>query len=153
MSVLGTRDSGYTAKYGLNPREFPRAVPSGTPLGSGHISPYIPRLLLIRIQYSLPTKIATTLYWFFIDYHKKPFKFIWKVLLCYFSCLEQGSHSSYISLHTAEEHTFLQPFTLYLLSEGKQTTMLTKHQTGKFQHQCSLKVPNCSPNFKCGHFR
>ena len=49
MSVLGL-DSGYTAKHGLNPREFPRAAPSGTPLGSGHISPYIPRLLLIRIQ-------------------------------------------------------------------------------------------------------
>ena len=52
MSVLGL-DSGYTAKYGLNPREFPRAAPSGTPLGSGHISPYIPRLLLIRIQYCM----------------------------------------------------------------------------------------------------
>ena len=50
MSVLGL-DSGYTAKYGLNPREFPRAAPPGTPLGSGHISPYIPPLLLIRIQY------------------------------------------------------------------------------------------------------
>ena len=51
MSVLGL-DSGYTAKYGLNPREFPRAAPSGTPLGSSHISPYIPPLLLIRIQYT-----------------------------------------------------------------------------------------------------
>ena len=50
MSVLGL-SSGYAAKYGLNHREFPRAAPSGTPLGSGHISPYIPRLVLIRIQY------------------------------------------------------------------------------------------------------
>ena len=50
MSVLGL-DSGYTVKYGLSPREFPRASPSGTPLGSGHILPYIPRLVLIRIQY------------------------------------------------------------------------------------------------------
>ena len=40
------------AKYGLKPREFPRAVPSGTPLGSGHISPYIPHLVLIQIQYN-----------------------------------------------------------------------------------------------------
>ena len=29
MSVLGL-DSGYTAKYGLNLREFARAAPSGT---------------------------------------------------------------------------------------------------------------------------
>ena len=53
MSVLGLY-SVYKAKYGLNPREFPRAVPPGTPLGSGHISPYIPPLLLIQIQYLAP---------------------------------------------------------------------------------------------------
>ena len=29
VSVLG-REEGYTAKYGLNPREFPRAQPEGT---------------------------------------------------------------------------------------------------------------------------
>ena len=52
MSVLGL-DSVYTAKYGLNPWEFPQAVPSGTPLGSGLILPYIPRLVLIRIQNTL----------------------------------------------------------------------------------------------------
>ena len=40
------------AKYGLSPQEFPRAAPFGTPLGSGHILPYIPPLLLIWIQYS-----------------------------------------------------------------------------------------------------
>ena len=51
MSVLGL-DSGYTAKYVLSPREFPRAAPSGTPLGSGHILPYIPSGVLIRIQYT-----------------------------------------------------------------------------------------------------
>ena len=53
MSALGL-DSGYTPKYGLSPREFPQAAPSVTPLGSGHISPYIPRLVLIRIQ-CIPT--------------------------------------------------------------------------------------------------
>ena len=37
MSVLGL-NSGYTAKYGLSPREFPRVQPEGTPEGSGHIS-------------------------------------------------------------------------------------------------------------------
>ena len=50
MSVLEL-DSGYMAKYGLSPRELPRAGLSGTPLDSGHISPYIPPLVLIRIQY------------------------------------------------------------------------------------------------------
>ena len=50
VSVLG-RDEGYTAKYGLNPREFPRAQPEGTPEGSGHISPYIPSQVLIRTFY------------------------------------------------------------------------------------------------------
>ena len=55
MSILGL-NSGYTAKYGLNPREFPRAAPSGTPLGSGHISSYIPLLVLIRIPYSFVQK-------------------------------------------------------------------------------------------------
>ena len=51
VSVL-EGDEGYTAKYGVNPQEFPWAAPSGTPLGSSHISPYIPPLLLIRIQYT-----------------------------------------------------------------------------------------------------
>ena len=50
MSVLGLK-SGYTVKYGLNPQDFPLAAPSGNPLGSGHILPYIPALVLIRIQY------------------------------------------------------------------------------------------------------
>ena len=36
VSVLGG-DEGYTAKYGLNPREFPRAQSEGAPEGSGHI--------------------------------------------------------------------------------------------------------------------
>ena len=36
VSVLGGEE-GYTAKYGLSPREFPRAQPEGTPEGSGHI--------------------------------------------------------------------------------------------------------------------
>ena len=40
MSVLGLK-SGYTVKYGLSPRD---------PLGSGHTLPYIPSLVLIRIQ-------------------------------------------------------------------------------------------------------
>ena len=34
VSVLGGEE-GYTVKYGLNPREFPRAQPEGTPEGSG----------------------------------------------------------------------------------------------------------------------
>ena len=33
MSVLGL-DLGNTAKYGLNPREFPRVQPEGTPEGA-----------------------------------------------------------------------------------------------------------------------
>ena len=37
MSVLGL-ESGYPMKHGLSPRKFPRASPSGTSLGSGHIS-------------------------------------------------------------------------------------------------------------------
>ena len=52
MSALGL-DLGYMAKYGLSPWEFPQTAPLGTPLGLGHISPYIPRLVLIRIQYTL----------------------------------------------------------------------------------------------------
>ena len=41
-TVLGLGlDSGYTMKYGLSPR--------GCILGSGHISTYIPPLVLIRV--------------------------------------------------------------------------------------------------------
>ena len=43
--------SGYTVKYSLSPREIPRAPPSGFPLCSGHISPYIPLLVKIQTQY------------------------------------------------------------------------------------------------------
>ena len=50
VSVLGGEE-GYTAKYGLNPREFPRAQPEGPPEGSGHILPYIPSRVLIRTLY------------------------------------------------------------------------------------------------------
>ena len=50
MSVLGL-DSGYTVKYPLRLQEFPRASPSGTPSGGGvYIWPYIPPLVLIRIE-------------------------------------------------------------------------------------------------------
>ena len=48
MSVLGLK-SRYTVKYGLSPR----AAPSGNPLGSGLILPYISPLVLIRIQSDL----------------------------------------------------------------------------------------------------
>ena len=51
MSVLGLT-SGYTVQYGLSPQDFPQAAPSGNPWGSGHISSYIPHLVLIRIQYN-----------------------------------------------------------------------------------------------------
>ena len=49
MSVLGLK-AGYTLKYGLSPRDCTRAPPSGNSLGSGHILPYFPPLVLIRIQ-------------------------------------------------------------------------------------------------------
>ena len=52
MSVLWLK-SGYTVKYSLSPREIPRAPPSGFPVCSGYISPYIPPLYIIRIQYWL----------------------------------------------------------------------------------------------------
>ena len=39
--VLG-REEGYTVKYGLSPRDCPRAQPVGNPEGSGLILPYIP---------------------------------------------------------------------------------------------------------------
>ena len=40
-------------KYSLTPREIPRTPPSGFPLCSGYISPYIPPLVIIQIQYWL----------------------------------------------------------------------------------------------------
>ena len=49
MSILGLK-SGYTVKYGLSPQDFPQAAPSGNSLGSGHILPYIPPLVLLQIQ-------------------------------------------------------------------------------------------------------
>ena len=56
MSVFGL-ESGYTEKYGQSPRKFPRAAPSTgvqlASLGSGHVSPNIPCLVLIRIQSQL----------------------------------------------------------------------------------------------------
>ena len=51
MSVLWLK-SGYTVKYSLSPQEIPRAPPSGFPSCSGYISPYIPPLVIIQIQYS-----------------------------------------------------------------------------------------------------
>ena len=41
VTVLGL-NSEYTVKYGLNP-----------PFSSGHISPYIPRLVLIRNKFEM----------------------------------------------------------------------------------------------------
>ena len=41
VSVLG-REEGYRVKYGLSPRDCPRAQPEGNPEGSGLILPYIP---------------------------------------------------------------------------------------------------------------
>ena len=49
VSVLG-RDKGYTVKYGLSPREFPRVQPEGTPEGSGDISSYTPTWVTIQSQ-------------------------------------------------------------------------------------------------------
>ena len=37
VSVLG-REEGYTVKYGLSPRDCPRAQPKGNPKGSGLIT-------------------------------------------------------------------------------------------------------------------
>ena len=50
MSALLLK-SGYTVKYSLSPREIHRAPPSGFPSCSGYISPYIPHLVMIQIQY------------------------------------------------------------------------------------------------------
>ena len=47
VSVLG-REEGYMVKYGLSPRNCPRAQPKGNPKGSGLILPYIPTWVLIR---------------------------------------------------------------------------------------------------------
>ena len=38
-------------KYSLRPREIPQAPPSGFPLCSCSVSPYIPPLVIIQIQY------------------------------------------------------------------------------------------------------
>ena len=38
-------------KQSLSPREIPRPPPSGFPSCSGYISPYIPPLVIIQIQY------------------------------------------------------------------------------------------------------
>ena len=40
VSVVG-REEGYTVKYGLSPRDFPKAQPEENPKGSGNILPYI----------------------------------------------------------------------------------------------------------------
>ena len=40
-------------KYSLSPQEIPQALPSGFPLCSGYISPYIPLLDIIQMQ-SIP---------------------------------------------------------------------------------------------------
>ena len=47
VSVLG-QEEGYTVKYGLSLRDYPRAQPKGNPKGSGPILPYIPTWVLIR---------------------------------------------------------------------------------------------------------
>ena len=51
MSVLWLK-SGYTVKYSLSPQEIPWATPSGFPSCSGYISPYIPPLIIIQIQWN-----------------------------------------------------------------------------------------------------
>ena len=51
MSVSGLK-LGFTVKYGKSPQDCPRAVPLGNPSGPGQILPYIPPLVLLRIQYS-----------------------------------------------------------------------------------------------------
>ena len=45
--------SGYTVKYSMSPREMCPAPPSGFPLCSGYISPYILPLVIIQIQYQM----------------------------------------------------------------------------------------------------
>ena len=40
-------------KYSLSTREIQRAEPKGFPEGSGYISPYIPPLIIIHIQYAV----------------------------------------------------------------------------------------------------
>ena len=50
MSVLWLK-SRNTVKHSLSPWEFPRAPPSGFPSCTGYISPYIPPLVIIQIQY------------------------------------------------------------------------------------------------------
>ena len=57
VSVLG-REEGYTAKYGLNPREFPRVQPEGNPEGSGHILPYIPYMPISKSDFLAIFSIA-----------------------------------------------------------------------------------------------
>ena len=50
MSVLWF-EPGCTVKYSLSTHEIPHALPSGFPLSPGFISPYIPPLVIIQIQY------------------------------------------------------------------------------------------------------
>ena len=47
VSILW-QEEGYTVKYGLSPKEIPRANPKGFPEGSGYISPYIPTRVTIQ---------------------------------------------------------------------------------------------------------
>ena len=42
------REEGFTMKYCLSPREFPRAEPGGFPEGSGNISLYTPTQVTIQ---------------------------------------------------------------------------------------------------------
>ena len=71
MSVLWLK-SGYTVKYSLSPQEIPWAPPSGFPSCSGYISPYIPPLVIIQIQYldwfkSIAWKVFLPPNWFKIN--------------------------------------------------------------------------------------
>ena len=74
MSVLGLK-SGYTAKYDLSPE----GLPSGNPSGSGHIFPYIPPLVLIRIQCALiqPLVFLENLMYNILDFETFFQKFTW----------------------------------------------------------------------------
>ena len=50
MSVFWLKSES-TVKFSLSLWEITRALPSGFPLCSGYISPYIPPLVIIQIQY------------------------------------------------------------------------------------------------------
>ena len=60
VSVLG-QEEGYTEKYGLSPRDFPRAQPKGNPvhLFSSIIDPF-PNLIVGFLEYSHMTIICIT---------------------------------------------------------------------------------------------